>query len=187
MLYQPVWRDGKEHGTGKRDAAGRFAAIAEYLGDARGFTVLDLGAYGGYFSARLADQFEAQCTAVDDSPYLIEAPGVTVVRQRLAPAEIRQLGDFDVALCLSVLHHLKNWRATLNALLDAAPIVFVETAHPDETLPKAGNHKASTQIATAVQDAGAITLTHTAGYDARFERPLWVIDRTERAGATGAA
>lgn len=178
MLYQPVWRDGKELGAGKRDAAGRFAAIAEYLGAARGFTCLDLGAYGGYFSARLADQFGAKCTAVDDSPYLIEAPGVKVINQRLTPAEIRNLGQFDVVLCLSVLHHLKSWRATLNALLDAAPVVFTETAHPDENLPKAANHKASAQIHAALEQAGAIVLTQTPGYDERFERPLWVVDRT---------
>lgn len=176
-LYQPIWRDSKELGTGKRDAAGRFQAIAEYLGDKTGFTCLDFGAYGGYFSARLAEQFNATVTAVDDSPYLTEATGVTVINQRLTPAELRHLGTFDVALCLSVLHHLKNWRATLNALLDAAPILFVETAHPDENLPKAGNHKASQHIQDAVEKAGGVVLTHTPGYDKRHMRSIYVIDQ----------
>lgn len=177
-MYQPEWRDGREHGRGRRDAAGRFDAIAEYLGDRRGFTVLDFGAYGGYFSARLADQFDADCTAVDDSKYLTEAPGVTTIRDRLTPAEIRKLGDFDVTLCLSVLHHIPKWKDTLAALLDSAPIVFVETANPDETLPKATAHKHSAAIAAAIEEAGGVELTRTPGYDASQTRPLWVIDNT---------
>lgn len=176
MRYQPGWRDGKELGTGKRDAAGRFTAIADYLDDRRGFTVLDFGAYGGYFSARLVEQFGATCTAVDDSPHLTESPGVRVIRERLTPTGIRQLGKFDVVLCLSVLHHLKTWRATLNALLSATPVVFIETAHPDETLPRAGNHEASPKILAALEKAGGTVITHTPGYDKRFERPLFVID-----------
>lgn len=186
-MYQPEWRNGREHGTGRRDAAARFEAIAEYLGDRRGFTVLDFGAYGGYFSARLADQFDAECTAVDDSKYLTEAPGVTTIRDRLTPAEIRKLGHFDATLCLSVLHHIPKWKDTLAALLDSAPIVFVETANPDETLPKAKAHKHSAAIASAIEEVGAVELTRTPGYDASQTRPLWVIDNTPHPDPDAAA
>lgn len=164
----------------RRDSDTRFDAIAAYLGGRRGFTVFELGALDGYFSHRLAAQFDARCTAADDSKHLTETPGVTAIRERLSPTQIRALGQFDVALCLSVLHHLTNWRATLNAVRNAAPVLFVETAHPDENLPKAGNHQASPQINTALEKLGGTVLTETPGHDHRYTRPLWVIDSTSR-------
>ena len=167
----------------RRNSDARFAAITEYLGDARGFTCLELGALDGYFSKRLTAEYDAVCTAVDDNPLLEGARLHRVINARLAPADIRKLGEFDVALCLSVLHHLRDWRATLNALLASAPLLFIETAHPDEVLPKAGNHRASAKIHAALEEAGAVAIAQTPGYDQRFQRPLWVIDRTAPATA----
>lgn len=163
----------------RRNSKQRLAAITEYLGDREGFTVLELGALDGYFSKHLAETHKAQCTAVDDNPHLQESPGVTVVQDRLSATAIRKLGPFDVALCLSVLHHLPQWKATLNALLDAAPVVIVESAHPDEALPKAGNHKASADILAAIENAGGVAVAEHPGYDQRYRRSLFVIDRTE--------
>lgn len=178
-MYQPEWRNGKEHGRGKRDAASRYQAIAEriaYAGLRPGFTVLDFGAYGGYFSARLAEEFGAVCTAVDDSPKLKPAPGITVINERVTPSGIAKLGTFDVVLCLSVLHHSTNWRNYLEALTEAAgELLFVETANPDETLPKAKAHNQSKAIHTAVERAGGEVIVKTAGYDSRYARPVWVI------------
>lgn len=179
-MYQPEWRDGREVGKGRRDAAGRYEAIAGYLGDARDFTALDFGAYGNYFSARLVEQFNARCTAVDDTTGLAESPGVSVVNRRLSAQELKDLGPYDVALCLSVLHHLTDWRVYLDALLDIAPVLFVETAHPDEVLPKAKAHSQSREIESALDALaaeGGTILTFTPGYDSRHARPLWVIDR----------
>ncbi|MFC4124921.1 class I SAM-dependent methyltransferase [Nocardia rhizosphaerae] len=175
-LYQPRWVDGREVGTGRRDAAGRYTAIAEYLDDARDFTVLDFGAYGGYFSARLADERNATCTAVDDSEHLTGGPKVVPINRRLSAAELLDLGPCDVALCLSVLHHLPDWPDYLDALTTIAPLLFVETAHPSERLPKARAHGDSAKIAAAVEGLGGKVLTTTPGHDARFDRPLWVID-----------
>ena len=180
-MYQPTWENGQEHGKGKRDAASRYAAIAEYLRTAPPFdqplTVLDFGAYGGYFSARLTEEFGAQCTAVDDSPFLKEIAGVEIIPQRLTPGEVSRLGPFDVALCLSVLHHLTQWRTTLKALRKVSTVLFVETANPDETLPRAAVHSASPAIHSTMAEAGGVILTETPGYDAKFMRPLWVLDQ----------
>lgn len=183
MSYQPRWVGGREVGTGRRDAAGRYRAIAEYLGDMRDFHALDLGAYGGYFSFRLAEEFDAHCVAVDDFSGLADAPGVKVIRRRLSMSELVDLGPCDVVLCLSVLHHLPDWRAYLNALQVMAPVVFVETSNPAETLPKAKAHGDAAAIHAAVEAAGGKVLTTTPGYDARHSRPLWVIDRRTPAPA----
>ncbi|MCH9732851.1 MAG: hypothetical protein K0U84_24860 [Actinomycetia bacterium] len=167
----------------RRHSDARLAAITEYLGDPAGLKILDLGALDGWFSHQLANR-GALCTAADDHPTLTEAPGVTVINERLTPTKIRALGEFDAAICLSALHHMPSWRATLNALLAVAPLVFVETAHPDETLPKASHHKDSGRITNAIEKAGGVAITTTPGYDAKYQRPLWVIDNRPPDGNT---
>lgn len=183
-MYQPQWRDGREVGVGRRDAAGRYRAIAEYLheaGFAPGGRILDFGAYGGYFASRLAEEFDAKCVAVDDSKKLnLDLPGVTVVRDRVTPSGISKLGQFDVVLCLSVLHHQTNWKTYLNALLAAGKVVFIETSHPDESLPKArAQYLAGSIHKTVSALADNRVLTSTPGYDKRYQRPLWVVDQRE--------
>src|SRR5882762_5683307 len=110
--YQPQWIDGKEVGTGWRDAAGRYDAIKRYLvarqgrEDVRQFkdpTVLEIGAYNGYFCHRLHDDFNAQCLAVDGQPFLTARPGTNVLHKLATPDDIVGLGAFDIVLCLSVL------------------------------------------------------------------------------------
>jgi len=176
VSYQPLWINGKQVSQGVRDTENRYLAIANYLAGQTEFTVLDFGAHIGYFSRRLAAEFGAACTAVDDHPRLEPTDGVQVINERLTAGGIRKLGKFDVVLCLSVLHHVPQWRAVFKALRDAGRIVFVETAHPDEHLPKARMHHSSADIHKTVEETGARILTWTRGYDKRFKRPLWVID-----------
>lgn len=175
MSYQPEWRGGRTVGTSRRDAEGRYHAIAEYLKGRSGFTALDLGAHQGYFSHRLADEFGAAVTAVDDYPGLQPRDGVTVIRRRLAAGEVTQLGHFDVSLCLSVLHHLPRWRDMVDALLAVSDVLFVEIADPGEHLPRAVAHSASAHIASYIERLGGRVLARTPGYDPEFSRPLWVI------------
>lgn len=177
MSYQPLWDNGRHIKPGRRNTENRYLAVANYLAGRRGFTVLDFGSHIGYFARRLAHEFDAKCVAVDDHPKLQPAPGVETIHKRLTAREIRELGHFDVTLCLSVLHHIHQWRATLKAILDSAPTVFIETANPDEHLPNAKRHDSSDAIHDAVEAAGGRPLTYTPGYDTNYHRPLWVIDR----------
>lgn len=94
-----------------------------------GSRILDFGAYEGVISRRLA-QHGHDVTAV--SPELEDDTGITAIRGTLDPDGIRALGQFDVALCLSVLHHLRNWRDYVHALESVASIVFYEHAVPEE-------------------------------------------------------
>ena len=138
-------------------------------------TVLDLGAYTGYFCRRLHDDFGAQCTAVDNNPSLTESEGVTVIPRLLNPDGIRELGHFDVTLCLSVLHHHANWYDYLPALLDSADVVFIETANPNEQMnnqykPFAiGAHREMEKIGKVIAE--------TPPMYGNALRPLWVVDR----------
>lgn len=179
MRYQPVWDNGKTVGASRRDAEGRYNAIAGYLEGLDRFRALDLGAHSGYFSMRLAEEFSAQVTAVDDAAELREAasrgiPGLTCVHERVSPESLRALGPFDVTLCLSVLHHVTWWRSMVKMLHGQSEILFVEIPDPREDLPGAVAH--SSEIGTVVNMLGGQKIFECPGYDARYVRPLYVVD-----------
>jgi 2-polyprenyl-3-methyl-5-hydroxy-6-metoxy-1,4-benzoquinol methylase len=178
--YQPRWLNGQEVGTGLRKAAPRYEAIAKELGEARDFTVLDLGAYNGYFSLRLAEDFNATCTAVDDykglPAALAEAADerVSGVYHRLTQEEFYALPAFDVILCLSVLHHIPWWEELLAGLRDKSKLLFVETASASEVLPKAIAHCPEIPEAVGALD-GARVIAKSHGYKSKKIRPLYAI------------
>lgn len=176
-MYQPRWADGKTIGTGQRDADNRAGVIVDYLdrhGYGKGARILDFGAYTGYFAHRLADQLGCSCVAVDNHTGLKSSPRVEVINEHLTPQQIRKLGKFDAVLCLSVLHHLPNWQAYLDAFRKS-DVVFVETSEPAEHLPKAAAHSDAATIKETVKKLATGILTHTPGFDKKHDRPLWVI------------
>lgn len=183
MRYQPEWIDGKTVGTSRRDAEGRYAAIARELDGMYGFTVLDLGAHAGYFSLRLAEEFGANVTAVDDAAELaatldkVPHPQVTGFFQKVDPRGLEHLGQFDVALCLSVLHHVTWWRSMIHMLIKQSRKLIIESAHPDEVLPGAIAH--SQEIIPMIELHNGRKIHESPGFDDRFLRPMFVIDRTE--------
>lgn len=179
VSYQPGWKDGREVGTGQRDANGRYQAISRELRGSRGFSVLDVGAYTGYFSIRLAEDFEATCIAADDVPALrnLDAPGVTVIPRRLTGLELSRLlfAGVDVTLLLSVLHHVPWWRDMLALAVERSRVVFVELSEPEERLPGAVAHAEALAMHDGVQGLGGRVIASTAGYDGRYSRSLYVI------------
>lgn len=176
-MYQPKWVNGKTVGKSRRDAEGRYKAIVDDL-DRLGVQwgqVLDFGAHTGYFSHRLADERGMVVTAVDDTPGLKGNEDVLVIPERLTPDQLGALGYFDIGLCLSVLHHLPDWWDYLRVLVHQCTLLYVETANPNETLPRAVAHDDSTAIEEEMIELGGTVLTRTPGHDARWERPLWVL------------
>lgn len=186
--YQPRWVKGQATTKGQRDAQARYLAIKDVLDDDRAETgkpithVLDFGAYGGYFSFRLAEDFLTKVVAVDDHAELkrgIQANGnhlVSGIHQRMTPQQVAALGSFDATLALSVLHHVPQWEEMLDVFLDVTErFLFIETPGPDEHLPNAVNLKVLERIWTAVENLGGETIAEVAGYDGRYSRELKVV------------
>lgn len=189
--YQPEWKDGKEHGTGWRDANGRYEAIKRHLvtrmarTDLNQFdkpTVLDIGAYNGYFCRRLADDFEAHCLAVDGQPFLEDyhspSGGHVAAEHALwEPKDILAAPTFDIILCLSVLHHHENWQDFLQAMLVRGTCLFIETANPQENLSETAriNARAAWSWLYSV-DAKVLVRTPPMNNQPEL-RPLWVLDK----------
>lgn len=184
--YQPRWVKGRATTQGERDAETRYVAIRELLRESIAVTglpverVLDLGAYGGYFSFRLAEDFGCRVVAVDDHPELklgLDANQNSLVdgiHRRLTPEDVEQLGDFDAVLALSVLHHVPAWKPMLDALLRVTTqYLFIETPSAQESLPKAISPLQ--QVWSEVENLEGRTIASVAGYDGRYVRDLKVV------------
>lgn len=178
-MYQPRRRDGHDVGTPARPAAPRYDAIRAELEGRSGLRVLDLGAHEGYFALRLAEDLDANVTAVDDWRGLRRAlaeaadPRVTGIYQRLTPESLAALGEFDVILCLSVLHHVPWWEQMLAQVQNQSKLLICEVAVAHEVLPKAVAH--CPEIPDTVKALGGRVIARTHGYKSRKLRPMYAI------------
>jgi hypothetical protein len=140
-----------------------------------GDRLLDFGAAEGAFSV-LAVEAGCEVVAVDNGRLPSRLPaGVTAVRRRVGADDLAALGQFDVVLALSVLHHLHDWAAAFDVLVGlTVRHLFVEVPHPDEEgVAGADNRRLYDHVAAA----GGVRLCDTAGWDPRCPRTLWRIDR----------
>ncbi|MFD6691086.1 class I SAM-dependent methyltransferase [Streptomyces bacillaris] len=178
-MYQPRRRNGRDIGTPARPAAPRYEAIARELDGQSGLRVLDLGAHEGYFALRLAEKFDCHVTAVDDwrglRPALEEAGDqrVTGIYERITPESLAGLGDWDVILCLSVLHHVPWWEQMLTQIRAQSRLLVCEVAVAHEVLPRAVAH--CPEIPDAVKALGGRIIARTPGYRSRKLRPMYAI------------
>lgn len=114
--YQDLWIRGRVIPWGRRECAHRYEVVAQFCRQyRRPFTVLDIGAAQGYFSLRLAADFDCTVVAVERRRELgavLLANGqhrVLWLRRSLSLRDIEQLAGvehFDVVLALSVIHWL---------------------------------------------------------------------------------
>lgn len=113
-LYQPSI---DEHGNfigGERDYQGRLDII-ESVVDFTGKRVLDLGCSGGFFSFSIARKAQ-HVTAVDADSHMIQKnienakrlkiENIDFVNKKIDAAFLKETGNYDVVLFLSVFHHI---------------------------------------------------------------------------------
>lgn len=125
--YQDKWRDGQLVEKGRRECAGRFAAIAEELGEVD--SLIDVGGWDGYFARRFAE--------VGALTVLFEPRNVADLPDGVDHAQVRVDGSTefptcDAALALAVLHHIPDWEQVLTNLRRASRTLIVEAAVPAE-------------------------------------------------------
>lgn len=134
--YQESWVKGKSVASGQRDCGERYDMIAPFFHNfKRRFSVFDLGANLGYFSFRIAEDFDAVCTMADTRPDLINLcrannANVNWLNTRLTANDLTRLAEceqFDVVLALAVLHHFRQeWRTAFEALRNLGQWVIIE-------------------------------------------------------------
>lgn len=170
MSYQDVWSDNQVVAIGERECAHRYEAIRQVLGSLQHpFSAMDLGANAGYFSVRLAEDFDCHVTAIDDYAPLasIASDRIDVLSRKMTAVQMSKLKRHDVTIALSVLHHMLDWREVLNDLVACRHGSIIEVPNPDEKWFKMA--KARHEI-EAIHTAVRSTATMEMGVFERVDR-----------------
>ncbi|MCH9612260.1 MAG: hypothetical protein S4CHLAM102_07460 [Chlamydiia bacterium] len=155
-IYQDVLIRNQVTIPGERSCSDRFQAIQEVLNSLPNqFKSLDIGASQGYFSFRMAEDYGARCTMIEDGypnsntiwstgDYLhhlcqenSHLSNLCLLQRQFTPhqfAELAQLERFDVVIAFSVIHHMRRnnqepftiFDQAIENILSLAPVVIVE-------------------------------------------------------------
>lgn len=120
------------------DCSSRYDAISAVLKQyKRPIKVLDIGASNGYFSLRIAHDYQSLCVMADLSDRLCkicelntELPNIVYLRKELSLEDLQLLNQeehFDVVLALNVVHHMEPWKEILDVIFELGDTVIVET------------------------------------------------------------
>ena len=143
-IYQDIVIDGVTIKEGVRDCEIRYPNIKKILDQyQRPFTVLDIGASEGYFSLRIAREYDCTCVMLEGDKTLLlpqicglnkQRDNVVVLEKFITPQDLKELGEcehFDLVLAFNVVHQLKDkWKETIDALLTLGDHVLIETPPP---------------------------------------------------------
>lgn len=143
-IYQDIIVDGKLIKEGVKDCEIRYPHIKKILDKyQRPFTVLDIGASEGYFSLRIASEYECTCVLLEGDNTLLlpkicqlnnNLKNVVVLEKFITPEDLQELGKcehFDLVIAFNVVHQLKErWKETVDALLTLGDNILIETPPP---------------------------------------------------------
>ena len=149
--YQPHWVKGEIVKEGLRGSEDRYKEISKFCNTYnRPFSVLDLGANFGYFSLRLAAEFDCHVTMIEKAKGITpqlqnlcvknEANNVTLLKHNASIETLKALSKvekFDVILAMSVIHYFEDANEAIKILRSMCDHLLIElpvsedAAHPD--------------------------------------------------------
>lgn len=173
--YNPIRIQGIDNPDCQRSSDGRYEVVRRIASRwGRRFSAFDFGANLGYFSVRLAEDFDCVPILVDRQSRLREVlnrnhtPAIWL-NCHLSGSELMRLAAcerFDLGLALNVLHHLADWREALAGMQEMCRRLIVETPETrDETAKNPHLHE---PILEAVLLGGGMEL---ARFDSHTSRP----------------
>ncbi len=129
---------------GGKDCEIRYPHIKKILDNyKRPFTVLDIGASEGYFSLRIASEYDCTCVMIEGDNTLLlphicqlnkKLSNVVVLEKFITPQDLKELGEcehFDLVLAFNVVHQMKGaWKESIDYLLTLGDHVLIETPPP---------------------------------------------------------
>jgi 2-polyprenyl-3-methyl-5-hydroxy-6-metoxy-1,4-benzoquinol methylase len=200
-VYQDAWVKGKRVAKGKRECEKRYLAIRKelrrlgYSADRadRPISVLDIGAANGYFSFRLAEDFNANVTMIESSPGIVKwmklngNPRVRLIHRTVTARELDAMAKknrYDVVLALSVLHHFPDFEKAIRAIFQLGDVVFVEPPAPEEAKGGYQGHRAEA-ILRLLRARPHRVLIRTPNLRGLGERPLMAFAGDRPPGPAG--
>lgn len=157
--YQDIIINNTVIDSGSRECASRYEPIKDLIQQyKRPITVLDIGASEGYFSFRIAHDFNASCVMIEGNyptnptekiadkleelcKKNTDLKNIIFLKTCITPQQLKILGEcehFDVVLALNVIHHFgSQWKQVTDAILDLGSHIIIETP-PAEDKQSAG-------------------------------------------------
>ncbi|MBI2344635.1 class I SAM-dependent methyltransferase [Candidatus Dependentiae bacterium] len=139
FLYQDIIINGQIvwQGVGP-NCSQRYECIKKILDQYnRPIKVLDLGASNGYFSFRIAQDYQALCVMMDTSDRLLDIcflnnrlKGIVYLKQLITLQALSLLAEyehFDIVLAFNILHHVSSCKQITDLLFKLGDIVIIET------------------------------------------------------------
>ncbi len=111
----------------------RYKAIKKVIKQINPKTALDIGANSGYFSLRLAKEFNIKCTAIENKKGLLPKTDIIETKEMLFDLEeAKRTQNYDLVLALSIFHHLKDAGLILKELLHHTRNIIIEIPSLEE-------------------------------------------------------
>jgi len=185
-IYQDIWIKGRLIQNGIRPCENRYNAIKKILKSINEpLRILDFGGYTGYFSFRLAEDFDCKIMLVDNSNNVMDMINenyninVSVVNKSITYKELQDIIDYNkinVVLALSVLHNNDNWLDYYNVIKEIEH-VFIETISLEEKNLAINGHVAG-DIFNELNKKSNQVLCYTENFNREFLRPLMYFGET---------
>lgn len=193
--YQDIVINGEVLSKGVRHCEQRYHAIQKVLDTyKRPITVLDIGASQGYFSFRIAHDYDATCVMVEDGyndtwktgTQLLEIcklnttlNNIILLQKRLTVEDLKRLGScehFDVVLALNIIHHFGDeWKAATDAILNLGDTIIIESPSGKDNIAK-NNNKIAHLEDYLIKNNGQIILETTRHTDANAKGKMFVFN-----------
>lgn len=194
--YQDIIINNKIINKGVRECPSRYDAIKKILDMyKRPITVLDLGASQGYFSFRIAHDYDSTVVMIENG-YSYSATSKVIADQllelcklntklnnviylntELTLANLKNLAScehFDVVLGFNIIHHMKdNWKDIVETIFKLGDNILIETPPSDDPIAE-GMPKISAIESYIINKNGTvITQTLRHGQKKCYSKMFW--------------
>ena len=190
-VYNDIWIRGEVVRKGSRLSEERYSAVKSVLSNyKRKFTLLDIGANCGYFGIRSAYDFgcvSVMVEAAESCGEVVRAnniPGTMYLHRRLSIKDLKDLREcehFDVVLALNIIHHMSDWKAAAEHILDLGDNVIIETPAKDDK--GACNYNHIPHIHSWLSTKPHYELGSFKSHVSNTRRPMWLFEN-KRTGLT---
>ncbi len=177
---------------GLSDCQGYYDAIKPILDRyKRPITVLDLGAGQGYFSFRIAHDYDSTCIMVEDNrdssrraDQLLELchlnshlQNIVLLKEKMSLQELQKLADcehFDVVLAFDYINpESRHWKQKINAILRLGNNIFIQAPWSSE------NEAARSVVEFLAKRSGKLILQTPCAYEPKIEEQMFWLQRSK--------
>ena len=194
--YNDIRINGKTLSLGYRNSEKRYSEIFKFCKKFnRPISVLDLGAAEGYFTFRLAEDFDGVFVAVESNPErkLLELckknndPKVLLLNKQMNLKNLKNIKEvqhFDIVLALNIVHHFDEpFQDVLETLVSMSSFCFLEHPNSLENESTKNSQRLDTEKLDLEKFKPILLNKNPSGLgnslNKKLERNLWLLQNTQ--------